>query len=60
MAGLDTGPADVICCDSGEGSDGEGLSKDEVLVMLLVAMDGAKDDGCDACFKLEAVDDTEP
>ena len=60
VAGLETGPAegmDVCICD---GSDGDGRSKDEMLVMLLPVREGANDEAYELCRRLDAVEETEP
>ena len=59
MAGLETGWAEVMYagCD---GSSGDCLSKEEMLVMLLPATDRAMEDAYEFCLTLDALDDRDP
>ena len=60
MAGLETGPAEVMNGWAWDGSEGDCRSNDEMLVMLLAAIDGANDEAYEFCLTLDAVDETEP
>ena len=59
VAGLETGKAEVMYAGC-VGSSGDCLSKEEMLVMLLPAIERAIEDAYEFCLTLDAVDDTDP
>jgi hypothetical protein len=59
VAGLATGWAELIYAGCG-GSNGDCLSKEEMLVMLLPATETESEDAYELCRALEAVEETDP
>ena len=60
VAGLEIGWAEAMYAGCEAGSSGDCRSKEEMLVILLPAIDSAIDDAYELCLTLDAVDETDP